>query len=98
MQIPVRWRNATLLPIWPAGILFDSSPQLCRRERSPRRKALHGAGDIHSDQNVADVKDDGAEFCRWHAYLTFWLNTAGPEGGLALPLERSTPMTAGRIE
>src|SRR5580693_2900438 len=110
MKIPVSGRDAPFLPIGPERILLDGGPQFRGRESTSRREALHSARDIDANKDAANIKDNGAEFGGRHLYSTcrlkarpgiyspFWLNATGPRGAAGAFLERSAPMTAGRIE
>src|SRR5271157_514537 len=69
MKIPVAGSHFPLLPVGPAGILFDSRPEFRWRERPPSREALHGPRDVYPDQNAADVEDNGAELSGRHGLV-----------------------------
>src|SRR5216684_1158990 len=71
MKVPVARRNAPLLPIEPARVLFDCRPDLLRSQREAGSQAVHGAGDIHAEQDAADIEDDGAELADCHALSAF---------------------------
>src|SRR5580765_7331173 len=66
IKIPIVRRDSAFLPIRPAWILFDSRPQLGRSKRATRSKPLHGAGNIDSNEDAADIEDDGAELRGGH--------------------------------
>ncbi len=38
-----------------------------RRKREAGSQSVHGAGDVHADQNAANIEDDGAELGRRHS-------------------------------
>ena len=78
MKIPVAGRNAPLLPVEPARVLFDSGPGLLRREREAGSQAVHGPGNVHADQDAADIEDDGAELRGCHSLFA---PGAGSGGG-----------------
>jgi hypothetical protein len=64
MEVPVGRRYPALLPVRPAGIVFDGGPDLLRSEREVRGEPGHGAVNIHADEHTTDVKNDGAELRR----------------------------------
>src|SRR5438034_4401436 len=64
--MPVPWRNASLLPIQPVRIVLDGRPHFFGREREARSQPVHGARNIHANQNAANVEDEGAKPCSCH--------------------------------
>ena len=62
------------------GILFDSGPQLFCRQRETGSQAVHSAGNIHTDQYAADIKDDGAKLGARHGLLSLnrWCRCGAP--------------------
>lgn len=78
MQVPVSWRNTAFLPVEPAGIVLEGRPDFLRRESGAVREARCSAGDVHANQDAADIEDDGAEFQGWHGLFT--LDTGNRSG------------------
>src|SRR6266849_1248302 len=77
MNVPVPGRKPPLLPINPVRVIFNRGPHLARGQREPGSQSVHGAGDIHADQNAADIEDDGAELGNCHGLFALWTRSGG---------------------
>src|SRR5258707_2892203 len=93
MKVPVRGRNAPLLPIHPTRVIFDRVPHLLSGERKTTSQAFHGAGDVHANQDLANIKDDSAELGVGHGLVA--LRTRRRAGAA---LSDSTELTPGAID
>src|SRR5467141_1970732 len=77
MKMPVAGRNAPLLPVEPARVLFDSRPGLLRREREAGSQPVYGPGNVHADQDAADIEDEGAELGEGHSLFALCAGSGG---------------------
>src|SRR5712692_10610038 len=93
MKVPVPGRNAPLLPIEPARVLFDRGPHNLRRKREAGSQSVHGAGDVHADQNAANIEDDGAELGRRHSLFAL-----RPGSGAGAAILDGTELMPGAID
>src|SRR5580700_5099770 len=71
VQMPIAGRHAPFLPIAPPRIILDGAPSLVRRKRKARNQTAPCPGDIDSNQNPADVKDNRAQFSGRHRTIAF---------------------------
>src|ERR1700694_1991405 len=77
MKVPVPGRNAPLLPIEPARVPFDRGPNILWRERQACSQPVHGPGNVHADQDAADIEDDGAELGGSHSLFALCAGSGG---------------------
>src|SRR6202171_3400509 len=69
MQVPIPRRDAALLPILPARIVFDGRPKLLRRQRQPGCHPFHRATQIDAYQHPPDIKNNRANLPLRPVYL-----------------------------
>ena len=81
MKVPIPRRDAPLLPIEPAGVLFNRGPDILRRQREAGSQSVHGARDVHADQDAPDIEDDGAKLGDSHSLFAF---RTGSDAGAAV--------------
>src|SRR5216684_2668659 len=74
-------------------VLFDCAPCLLRGERKSRCRAVDGAGDVHANQNSANIEDAGAELGEGHNLMALWTRM-----GARAALSDSTELTPGAID
>src|SRR5216684_7136074 len=82
MEVPIPGRNAPLLPIDPVRVLFDRGPDILRCQGEAGSQSIHGAGDVHADQDAANIENDGAELGGCHGLFALW--TGGGHGTRAV--------------
>jgi len=70
VEVPVTGSDTSFLPIEPTGVFFNGFPDFLWGQWKATRETAQGAGDVHANQDAADIKNDGAEFTSRHRLLT----------------------------
>src|SRR5437899_10379928 len=90
--MPVPWRNASLLPIQPVRIVLDGRPHFFGREREARSQPVHGARNIHANQNAVNVEDEGAKPCSCHRLFAVWSRSCNATLMIGVPDTMHAPI------
>src|SRR6516162_487455 len=97
--MPVARRHAALLPVAPARIVFDGGPELLGREGKAVGETHLGLANIDTDEDAADIEDDGTESGFRHDQRS--PGAAAEDASVAEGAERRerrTPIKAGNRE